>query len=328
MEELARSLDLNTLHNLALTCHLFRANLLQYRKQLIAKTLRCVSDNYIGRDAEPTCAPNEQRQWHIYGYNIVHARLTSGRVGPCARDLVGECRRCGTIICRNCTMKPRSASLLPNRLRRLCTTCIKAPLPELVGAYNTSTNTPSFTYVAFTRDPCSCTESIFICQPCGRSTANHADSDYKRIWNWRVRYSSYLGGLGTGIGEGNEGVKCARGEKCIDARNIEVEMDCDGTPEETESRPNSQQSGVNAIPHHEANGEIEKAGYFRQEIEGVGGRVRGKFKKMVRVGKTVEEYEEERDITDYLRREARQECRSWCGWCDRVVPGKKDQHLL
>lgn len=29
-------------------------------------------------------------------------RLTSGKVGRCARDMVGECQRCGTVVCRVC----------------------------------------------------------------------------------------------------------------------------------------------------------------------------------------------------------------------------------
>ena len=327
MEELARSLDLNTLHNLSLTCRLFRANLLQFRNQLMVKALRCVNDSQSKQIVNPAAATDQQPAWPVYGYDLLRARMTSGKVGPCARDLVSECRRCGSPVCRNCTTKPPSAATLPNRLRRLCATCIKAPLLELLDSPVNSTNEPSFTHAAFIREPCSCAESVYICQSCGRPILINADSDYKRIWNWRVRYSTYLGGLGTGIGEGNEGVQCARGERCLDARNIEVEMDCDGTPDEADSRPSSQQSGVNGATSHDTSGEVEKAGYFRQEIEGVGGRVRGKYKKMVRVGRTVEEYEEERDTAEYLRREVRQECRSWCGWCNRVVLGRKDKNI-
>ena len=45
-------------------------------------------------------------------------RLTNGKIGPCARDLVGECRRCGIeVICRNCSAKPPSAATHSKRRR-------------------------------------------------------------------------------------------------------------------------------------------------------------------------------------------------------------------
>lgn len=45
---------------------------------------------------------------------------------------------------------------------------------------------------------------------------------------------------------------------------------------------------------------------------------------MVRVGRCVPEWEEERSSSRVLGREARGEARSWCGWCWRVVPGNND----
>lgn len=68
----------------------------------------------------------------------------------------------------------------------------------------------------------------------------------------------------------------------------------------------------------------EKAGYWRQEIEGIGGVVKRKVKRRVRVGRAVREYEDERECAGYLEREGRGEERSWCGWCWRVVPGLRD----
>lgn len=72
----------------------------------------------------------------------------------------------------------------------------------------------------------------------------------------------------------------------------------------------------------------EKAGYHRQEIEGIGGVVKKKVKKRVRVGKTVREYEDEREKAEYLEREVKGDSRSWCGWCLRVIPGKMDTEGL
>ena len=70
--------------------------------------------------------------------------------------------------------------------------------------------------------------------------------------------------------------------------------------------------------------EEEKAGYWRQEVEGIGGVVKKKAKKMVRVGRTVREYEDERESANYLGREIKGENRSWCGWCGRVIMGTRD----
>jgi len=68
----------------------------------------------------------------------------------------------------------------------------------------------------------------------------------------------------------------------------------------------------------------EKAGYLRQEIEGIGGVVKKKVKRRVKVGRAVREHEDERERAEYLELEGRGEERSWCAWCARVVPGEKD----
>lgn len=66
-------------------------------------------------------------------------------------------------------------------------------------------------------------------------------------------------------------------------------------------------------------------GYNRHEIEGIGGIVKRKRVRMVRVGACVPEWDDERGIgTRILGREVRGARRSWCGWCWRVVPGDKD----
>ena len=67
-------------------------------------------------------------------------------------------------------------------------------------------------------------------------------------------------------------------------------------------------------------------GYERHEIEGIGGVVKRKLVRMVRVGACVPEGSDERVAggAGALRREVRGDVRSWCGWCWRVVPGAKD----
>ena len=99
--QLASYLDLNSLHELSRTCWQFRAHLLQYRMQLIEQSLRCENE-----DADPAARLGNalfasHKVWTAYGRDGVKlGRITTGKLGACARDLVGACRRCGRIICR------------------------------------------------------------------------------------------------------------------------------------------------------------------------------------------------------------------------------------
>ncbi|EEP82043.1 predicted protein [Uncinocarpus reesii 1704] len=133
-------------------------------------------------------------------------------------------------------------------------------------------------------------------------------------------YPSYLGGgLGAGIGDTCQGVQCGREDKCLAAEEIEVEVDCEVDDWVAEHADHS-------LPHHgdghHADG--EGPGYLRQEIMGVGGVVKHKVKKRVKIGASVEEREDERESSVYLQKEASGEARSWCGWCFRVVPSKSE----
>ena len=212
--------------------------------------------------------------------------------------------------------------------------------------------------------------------PCGLKLAT-ADTTYRRVWTWRTRYTTYLGGLGTGIGEGNEGVKCARGRDCLGAKEVEVEFECpynNGSSSSSSTSSTSSASGsgsdisettitttastasvtnpnpatADTLPvpgffgfgplrptstpstpgledTHRDKDKDEAAGYWRQEIEGLGGVVKKKFRKRERVGRTVREWEDEREGSEeILGREKRGQMRSWCGWCGRVVLGAKD----
>lgn len=79
---------------------------------------------------------------------------------------------------------------------------------------------------------------------------------------------------------------------------------------------------INHDHDHEARPE---PGYFRQEIEGIGGHLKSKSKKLVKVGATVYEFRDERESGKYLAREASGELRAWCSWCSRVCPGWLDR---
>ena len=308
--QIARDLDLNSLDNISRTCRLFRALLHAHRKSLIAIALRCSSS-----EARRNEKQKEQKD------NNTHSLVTKYKRSPCAVDLVGECRRCGVLVCRNCTAKTLPPARLAKRHRRLCKACLRAPLSMLTAPHLDS---QTFAYPAFARGACECAVFFWLCQPCGQDFPAH-DTSYFRIWLWRISYG-HLGGLGTGIGEGNEGVKCGRGERCLAARKTEVEEDCtleavsagtkDGKCTNTTSSPTRYANMDDYDP--------EKAGYLRQEVEGLGGHIRGKIKRMVVVGQTVEEHEDERENGSYLNREAKGLCRSWCSWCERVIPSEQE----
>ncbi|KAF2846553.1 hypothetical protein T440DRAFT_492650 [Plenodomus tracheiphilus IPT5] len=333
VRQLASQLDLNTLHDLSRTCRQFRANLLDYRSQLVKHTLHCGNE-----DEEP--GQNTGMRLRDGPANYASARqLTSGRVGKCARDMVGDCQRCGTIVCRNCTMKPPPTPTLRARHRRLCRTCNKAPLAlHLASQKQRTTSSASaspssspdprpfllhhlhqpraFTAPAFERTPCNCDNVVWLCNPCGKDLRN-ADTMYVRGWSWRTRYSHYLGGVGTGAGEGNEGVECGRGNTCLGARIVEHET--------------CQQDILDALEkdnatHPESPERWRGTSYLAQEIEGIGGVLKVKHKKQVRVGECVKLYEDEREKSiQYLEREVTGKLRSWCSWCERVVLGEKDE---
>jgi len=125
-----------------------------------------------------------------------------------------------------------------------------------------------------------------------------------------------------GIGEGDRGVPCARAEDCIAAREVEQEIDCDAE-DAREIEIHSQATNPSNSPGS-ANGSIRDMqmgpGYARHEIEGIGGVVKKKLVRMVRVGACVSEFEDEKQMGKFLVREANGEMRSWCGWCWRVIP--------
>lgn len=104
--EIARSIDLNTLHALSRTCRQFHANIAPFGHQLAKQTLRCeneyietLSDLLDSGFSIPDSVKSilmllSQRA------SVNQGRLTRGKVGRCARDMVSECRRCSKVVCR------------------------------------------------------------------------------------------------------------------------------------------------------------------------------------------------------------------------------------
>jgi hypothetical protein len=94
----AACIDLNTLDNLSRTCRAIRQGLLQYRKMLLVSTLHCCNED-VPVDREDTLRYRARAGNWFYMQDISRTNYT-GKSGECARDLVSECRRCGTVVCR------------------------------------------------------------------------------------------------------------------------------------------------------------------------------------------------------------------------------------
>ncbi|KAJ5894893.1 hypothetical protein N7495_006584 [Penicillium taxi] len=314
VKEIARSVDLNTLHALASTCRQFQANLTQFRHQLVRETLRCENEYpIIGDDLFAEGTMNAGEDTHVSrsigrGGRTETGRLTRGQVRACARDMVDECRRCSMIICRNCTAKPPSQTALERRIRRICQTCRTAPISSHIHCIpdkDFSAIDQGIQHIiaaTISQNICTCENVVWLCNGCGQTHSD--DTIYRRIWTWRERYSTSLGeGLGTGIGVGSEGLKCGRGEGCLTAQEVEVDTDI---------------STLTVSDHDEP-------GYFRQETVGLGGKLKQKAKHRYLVGACVPEYEDE--LTDFLKREKSGEHRAWCAWCKRLILAKKELNL-
>jgi hypothetical protein len=149
-------------------------------------------------------------------------------------------------------------------------------------------------------------------------------------------------------------VICGRESHCLGARDREQETDCDAedareadyssSPSSIQGPPSSaslagslhsaagsefgSSLGAYSPPGHRTPSPAVGPGYARHEIEGIGGVVKTKLVRMVRVGACVPEWEDEKARGEILGREVQGRVRSWCGWCWRVIPGKKDHDAV
>lgn len=104
------SIDLNTLDSLARTSFLIHDGLLQNRNALMASTLRCANE-HVPVDRDETLRYRARAgNW----YYMEDGRGYNGKSGHCARDLVGQCRRCGEVVCRVCFKILHGLSIEPN----------------------------------------------------------------------------------------------------------------------------------------------------------------------------------------------------------------------
>ncbi|KAK3296863.1 uncharacterized protein B0H64DRAFT_372295 [Chaetomium fimeti] len=355
----AASIDLNTLDSLSRTCRQIRQGLLQYRTMLLVSTMHCINE-HVPVDPEDTFRYRARASNWYYMQDLARSSY-NGKSGQCARDLVAGCRRCGIVVCRNCAIKPPAPIVIRDRHRRLCGPCVAAPVGSLVKPRLG----PEIRIDSddMERAICGCgSGGVWLCQPCGRSIRGD-DSEYKGIWRWRSQYTEVLGGLGTGIGEGDRGVICGRETECCVAREREQEMDGDAedardaeyfqqaatTPP---SGPSSSTSSLGpwtatmngaggssaslsslvsssgaSVQDRRTPSPALKPGYERHEVEGIGGVMKNMRVRMVKVGACVPEWEDERARGEILGREVQGKRRSWCGWCRRVIPSNKDYEM-
>lgn len=94
----ASFIDQNTLDSLSRTCRQIRAGLLQFRKPLLASTLRCCNEELPVQSEETLRFRARAGNW-LYMEDQARTSLDT-KAGECARDMVAGCRRCGTVVCR------------------------------------------------------------------------------------------------------------------------------------------------------------------------------------------------------------------------------------
>ncbi|OBT75157.1 hypothetical protein VF21_05481 [Pseudogymnoascus sp. 05NY08] len=292
-------IDLNTLDSLARSCRQIRENLLQFRSQLISRTLRCSNDAVALNKNHTLRYRARATNWYFVEEDGVNSEG------------------------KNCAIKPPAPILLHHRHRRLCPTCLSLPLPSLLSPpLPVPSPVTPVTISTLSRSVCRCASSgVWLCQPCGRGLKS-ADSTYDSIWRWRMQYSPTLA-------EGSR--RCGRAGECGAAMVVEEEVDCDAYDlrdgDEADGREGGRGDVVSPAPSEGSGGGEGSvrsgrrgAGYARHEIEGIGGVVKKKLIRRARVGACVEEWEDERVVGRFMVRE-KEGGRSWCGWCWRVVPG-------
>lgn len=94
----AAHLDLNDLDSLSRTCRGVHNTLLQYRSILLKSTLRCANDD-LPVDPESTLRYRARAGNWFYMEDSSRGQY-NGKAGSCARDMVSQCRKCNSVVCR------------------------------------------------------------------------------------------------------------------------------------------------------------------------------------------------------------------------------------
>ncbi|RMZ76757.1 hypothetical protein DV737_g4666, partial [Chaetothyriales sp. CBS 132003] len=267
---LASHLDLNDLHALSLTCRAIRDSLVQYAPRLVAGSLRCSFDGL------PLLADLLHAQFEIAIGQPDHDGLASAPGTPPSSSSVAA----GPSLARSAVAV--SAKTFPCA-RDLVAPCQKC---DTVVCRNCAAKAPS--------DRCLAERHRRLCRKC---------LDAPLI--------AHLQPL-RGADELPVGQKCGRGEHCLETgpEGVSwVELDCSSSGDEHEAWPLSRSGTPAPAPMllgdwPSPSPPNKRPGYFQQEIEGIGGVVKTKVRKRVKVGATVHEHEDERRTGKYLERES------------------------
>lgn len=196
-----------------------------------------------------------------------------------------------------------------------------------------------------------------MCHPCAVSLS-WRDAEYETVRKARRalarRFVAVQLGAGAGVGSGSGQyerglgqwpdecvIQCWRATRCLAVREVEVEVEASGMElQQQQQQRQSFNEGGNERGNERGNGN-GNAGYYQQradpgyawqEVEGVGGVMKGKRKVKVGVGGWVDlppggrggllaeaaagglgvQQKEEDDDDDRA-------LWNWCGWCERVV---------
>ncbi|KGQ09711.1 hypothetical protein BBAD15_g4946 [Beauveria bassiana D1-5] len=336
-------IDLTTLDSLARASRMIHHGLVQYRVALLAATLRCSNENLPLDTAARANAGIDS-----YTDTSRQAAGAAKASRCCARDMVGECRRCAAVICRASHLTLHLPLMRPQR-RAPSASVIAVSAPPAPRRPSSRLRARASTRrVRGAPTPCS---ARFATAPRAASgCASPVVAPYAM-----PTMTIFASGAGATTTARSSVVwapaSATQTAACLAARECEQEIDCDAEDARSSRAPSTSSSSDHhqnnpATPpgahNHDsffpaswssesrANDRIPSSplllgpGYERHEIEGIGGIVKRKLVRMVRVGKCVPEWEEERTSARVLGREARGEARSWCGWCWRVVPGRDD----
>ncbi|KAI0972339.1 hypothetical protein F4678DRAFT_430035 [Xylaria arbuscula] len=350
-------LDLNSLDNLSRTCRQIRENLLQYRVPLVTHTMHCYKE-------QPPLEPEDnEMNWHYMSINEGYRRkgmCARDLVAECRRCARPVCRNCIIRPPGPSTFRDRHRRLCVPCIKAPLAALANPPLlPE------TSIDADEMRRAKCTCDsdgvwlchPCG--RNIIGADQDYRSIWRW------RNQYGEVLGGTGIGEGDRGVICGREAAclgarEVAEETDCdaADAREQEHHHQQQlaqnhSSPASTPSPPSSFTTGsplstgstsssegeshhyhpyrTPSPPHSvgwattSCSGSSLRPGYARHEIEGIGGVVKTKLVRMMRVGACVPEWEDERNGGRILEREVSGRRRSWCGWCWRVIPGARDK---
>lgn len=140
---MAARIDLNTLDALSSSCRQIRTNLIQYRTYLIGSTLHCENEE-ITPDPEHTFRYRARAaDWYFVEGGREALGPGAGKFGDCARDMVGECRRCSRIVCR-VSISYRHINIIANHHDRTAQSNLQHPFSSVTAIVESAMHAPEY----------------------------------------------------------------------------------------------------------------------------------------------------------------------------------------